>query len=76
MKDWIIVISSEKGYQRKYYTQATHDCSSGPDFFFFVKERKENVTGLRGRQKSLSRPAFSFRSSLKHSNTDPRNRNL
>ena len=59
VKDWIIVISSEKGYrllsyvcpQRKYY----------------------KCNGLTGRQKSLSRPDFSFRSSLKHRNTDPRN---
>ena len=59
VRDWIIVISSQKGYrllsyvspQRKYY--------------------KRN--GLTGRQKSLSRPDFSFRSSLKHRNTDPRN---
>ena len=59
MRDWIIVISSEKGYrllsyvcpQRKYY----------------------KCNGLTGRQKSLSRSDFSFRSSLKHRNTDPRN---
>ena len=59
VRDWIIVISSEKGYrllscvcpQRKYY----------------------KCNGLTGRQKSLSRPDFSFRPSLKHRNTDPRN---
>ena len=41
------------------------------------KEKKWKCYGLiTGRQKSLSRPDFSFRCSLKHRNTDPRNRNL
>ena len=40
----------------------------------FKNKRKYNE--LTGRQKSLSRLDFPFRSSLKHRNTDPRNRNL
>ena len=40
---------------------------------FRKKEKKRKYNGLTGRQKSLSRPDFSFRSSLKHRNTDPRN---
>ena len=43
---------------------------------FEKKEKKRKCNGLTGRKKSLSRPDFSFRSSLKHRNTDPRNRNL
>ena len=76
--------------QRKYYTpygkiffqilwginvKATHNCSSGP-VWKERKEKKRKYNGLTGRQKSLSRPDFPFRSSLKHRNTDPRNRNL
>ena len=40
------------------------------------KRKKRKYNGLTGRQKSLSRPDFPFRSSLKHRNTDPRNRYL
>ena len=40
------------------------------------KEKKRKYNGLTGRQKFLSRPDFPVRSSLKHRNTDPRNRNL
>ena len=43
---------------------------------FEKKEKKRKCNGLTGRKKSLSRPDFSFRSSLKHRNTDPTNRNL
>ena len=45
--------------------------SSGP----VLKKKKRKYNGLTGRQK-LSRPDFPFRSSLKHRNTDPRNRYL
>ena len=72
--------------QRKYYTP------HGKIFFqmlwginvkatLFVrarlkKKKKRKCNGLTGGQKSLSRPDFPSRSSLKHRNTDPRNRNL
>ena len=94
MKDWIIVISSEKGYRLLSYVcpqrniihltvkfffqilwginvKGTHNCSSGPRLK--KKEKKRECNGLTGRQKSLSWPDFSFRSSLKHRHTDPWN---
>ena len=39
------------------------------------RKKKRKYNGLTGRQ-NLSRPDFPFRSSLKHRNTDPRNRYL
>ena len=74
--------------QRKYYTpygkiffQILWDCISVKAKLFIwaclkKKEKKRKYNGLTGRQNSLSRFYFSFRSSLKHRNTDPRNCNL
>ena len=98
MKDWLIVISSEKGYRLLSMSvlrqniihltvkfsfrycinaKATHNCPSGPAFFKKRRnEKKRKYNGLKERQRSLSGPDFPFRSSLKHRNTDPRNRNL